>query len=56
MRLTEWFLQLDTFHIAYSQALQFRLFCAAWPYQTPPLQPLSLKAPMLMVTADFEVE
>jgi hypothetical protein len=56
MQLTKELRQLDTFHIAQSETLQFRLFCAAWPYPTPPLQPLSLEAPMLIVTADFDVE
>jgi hypothetical protein len=56
MQLTKELRQLDTFHIAQAQSLQARLYCTAWPYQTPPLQPLSLKAPMLIVTADFDVE
>jgi hypothetical protein len=56
MRLTKELCQLDTFDIAQSQALQLRLYCTAWPYPNPPVQPLSLKAPMMLVTADFDVE
>ncbi|KAI1617240.1 hypothetical protein EDD36DRAFT_484980 [Exophiala viscosa] len=38
-----------------SGTMQFRLWCAGWPYPTAPLEPLNITAPMLLVTADFDV-
>lgn len=45
---------LDTNHIGQAAAWNVRLWCAAWPYAVAPLKKLSLKAPMLFVTADFD--
>lgn len=47
-------MQLDTNHIGQVAAWDNRLYCAAWTYAVAPLKKLSIEAPMLFVTADFD--
>ena len=54
LALTLFLAQLDTYKIGQTAAWNIRMYCAAWPYAVAPLKPLSLKAPMLFVTADFD--
>ena len=46
--------KLDTYNIGQAAAWDLRLYCAAWPYIVAPRMNLSLAAPMLFVTSDFD--
>ncbi|MCJ1379735.1 hypothetical protein MMC17_002838 [Xylographa soralifera] len=44
----------DPNQIAQSGTWQLQLSCLAWPYRTPPTEPLITDVPMLLVTSDFD--
>lgn len=52
--MTDMVRQLDTYNIGQTAAWNIRMYCAGWTYPVAPLKQLSVKAPMLFITADFD--